>query len=131
MKIKHILFILCFFVASFVCIGCSTDGSTNENLVEKTWFTDDNGNYSRATWSFTFAECEKISDTEFNVIYETRLLFYTEIPSTSTKRYQTAKLAREKCSKWTYYSKKGLTTSNNGIKFYRNKIKECRYAVIR
>lgn len=39
MKIKSILFILCFFIVSFMCIGCSTDGSdstANENLITNT-----------------------------------------------------------------------------------------------
>lgn len=133
-KILTIIFAL-LIMATY--ISCSTESSDEyENLVEKTWYSTNNGwtgNYSRAKWSYTFAECEKISDTEFYVIYETRLFFYTTIPSTSAKRYQTAKLAREKCSKWTYYSKisdnykKSVTTLNNGTKFYRHKIKEVKY----
>lgn len=142
MKIKHILFILCFFVASSVCIGCSTDGSgstTNENLVTKTWSGSNNGNwtgnYSGAKWSYTFADCEEISDTEFYVIYETRLFFYSARPLTETERRQTAERARAKCSNWIYGQitdgyKKCATTVGNKTKFYRQKTKQFKYTSI-
>lgn len=142
MKIKHILFILCFFVVS-LCVSCSTDGSgstTNENLVTKTWYGINNGNlagnYSGATWSFTFADCEKISDTKFQVIHETCLYFYTAMPLTSTERRQIAEQARARCSNWIYYNqisesyKNKVTTLNNGIKFYRYKISKVQYASV-
>lgn len=139
MKIKHILFILCFFMASFVCIGCSTDGSgstTNESLVTITWSDTNNGwtgNYSKATWSYTFADCEKISDTEFQVIHETRLFFYFAMPLNDTERRQIAEQARARCYNWIYQISKHFknkVTTINGIKFYRQKIELCKYASI-
>ena len=142
MKIKHILFILCFFVTSFMCVGCSTDGSgstTNENLVTKTWSSANNGkwtgSHSGAIWSYTFADCEEISDTEFYVISETRLFFYTAMPLTDTERRQIAEQARARCSNWIYNQisescKNTVTTINKGIKFYRYKINKFQYTSV-
>ena len=126
-----------------IYMSCSTGGSgstTNENLVTKTWYSLNNGNwtgnYSGATWLYTFEDCEEISDTEFYVIQETRLYFYTAMPSIDTKRRQTAERARAECSNWIYYNKftdgykKSVTTLNNGAKFYRNKINKAQYASI-
>lgn len=137
-KILTIIFALLI----FIYMSCSTDGSgstTNENLVTKTWYSHNNGswtgNYSGATWLYVFEDCEEISNTQFYVIYETRLYFYTAMPSTDTKRRQTAELARAKCFNWNYGKitdgyKKSVTTLNNGTKFYRQKVKRCQYSSI-
>ena len=133
-KILTIIFTL-LIMATY--ISCSTESlDEDENLVEKTWYSTNNGNWtgslSAFSWVFAFEECEKISDTEFQVIRETLIYFKTAMPSTSTERRISAQYAKEHCSKWNYRRitesyKKNVTTLNNGIKFYRHKIKEVKY----